>query len=346
MEKKNAKKQQSKNEITYHCNGCKKDITHRTRIKCCLCPDFDLCLECFSKGLEIPPHKNNHDYRIVRDLHFPLLSETWGADEEILLLEAVEHCGMDNWLDISEFLTTKSPQECKEHYLKYYLETPMQPMPDIANSYAKQHPDCARNILHQQRKHFDIKSEKEKEKQPSHQTQNVKPKCDNHECSYNPLRKEFEFESFNNAELNIMDIKFTPEDSTEERERKFRRLERYYKMYVERKRIRDTIIRNKLFDSKKIKVNERRKGKEEHDIWLNYRPFYDCLGKEDYDKFVKAIVDINDYEKKIKQLKLWRNQGYLSMDEARNAGRGTGKKGVRVGSKAAKGVGRKGVYHH
>ena len=341
MERRSRKHQ--KNEITFHCNNCKKDITHCTRIKCCLCPDFDLCLECFSRGVEIFPHKSNHDYRIVRDLHFPLLSEDWGADEEILLLEAVEICGMDNWLDISEYLTTKSPQECKEHYIKYYLESTTQPYPDTENSYAKLHPESVSTILQQQRKNFDIKAEKEKEKQPAHGTSNTKPKSDNHECSYNPLRKEFEFESFNNAELNIMDMKFTPEDSIDERERKLRKLERYYKMYVERKRIRDIIIRNKLFDSKKIKGNERRKGKDEHDIWMNYRPFYDCLGKDDYDKFIKAIVDVNEYEKKIKQYKLWRSQGYLSIDEARNSSRNVGRKGVRT---ASKGVARKGAYHH
>ena len=27
----------------YHCNYCNKDIFRRVRIKCVMCPDFDLC---------------------------------------------------------------------------------------------------------------------------------------------------------------------------------------------------------------------------------------------------------------------------------------------------------------
>ena len=49
----------------YHCNYCNKDITGKTRIKCAMCPDFDLCLECFSVGAEVTPHKSNHPYRVM-----------------------------------------------------------------------------------------------------------------------------------------------------------------------------------------------------------------------------------------------------------------------------------------
>lgn len=49
----------------YHCNYCKKDITGRTRIKCAVCSDFDLCIECFSVGAEVHPHKSNHPYRVM-----------------------------------------------------------------------------------------------------------------------------------------------------------------------------------------------------------------------------------------------------------------------------------------
>ena len=49
----------------YHCNYCNKDISGRVRIKCVMCPDFDLCLECFSVGAEVTPHKCNHPYRVM-----------------------------------------------------------------------------------------------------------------------------------------------------------------------------------------------------------------------------------------------------------------------------------------
>jgi Zinc finger, ZZ type len=49
----------------YHCNYCNKDISGKIRIKCSKCPDFDLCVECFSVGAEVTPHKSNHSYRVM-----------------------------------------------------------------------------------------------------------------------------------------------------------------------------------------------------------------------------------------------------------------------------------------
>lgn len=49
----------------YHCNYCNKDITGRIRIKCAVCSDFDLCIECFSVGAEVHPHKSDHPYRVM-----------------------------------------------------------------------------------------------------------------------------------------------------------------------------------------------------------------------------------------------------------------------------------------
>lgn len=30
-----------------------------------MCSDFDLCVECFSVGAEVYPHKSNHPYRVM-----------------------------------------------------------------------------------------------------------------------------------------------------------------------------------------------------------------------------------------------------------------------------------------
>jgi len=49
----------------YHCNYCNKDISGKIRIKCSKCPDFDLCVECFSVGAEVTPHRSNHPYRVM-----------------------------------------------------------------------------------------------------------------------------------------------------------------------------------------------------------------------------------------------------------------------------------------
>ena len=70
----------------YHCNNCQKDISNTVRIKCAVCPDFDLCLECFSVGVQIHPHRNDHAYRVVDNLSFPLFHPDWGVRTPCLLL--------------------------------------------------------------------------------------------------------------------------------------------------------------------------------------------------------------------------------------------------------------------
>ncbi len=49
----------------YHCDACQKDISSLVRVKCCVCPDFDLCVDCFCQGVEEKQHKNSHDYRVM-----------------------------------------------------------------------------------------------------------------------------------------------------------------------------------------------------------------------------------------------------------------------------------------
>ncbi|GAB2233733.1 hypothetical protein Droror1_Dr00002962 [Drosera rotundifolia] len=121
----------------YHCNYCHKDISGKIRIKCAVCPDFDLCVECFSVGVEITPHKCNHPYRVMDDLSFPLICPDWNADEEILLLEGIEMYGLGNWNEVAEHVGAKSKAECIEHYNRIYMDSPFFPLPDLSHVMGK-----------------------------------------------------------------------------------------------------------------------------------------------------------------------------------------------------------------
>ena len=85
-------------------NFVQQDISQVVRIRCAECADFDLCVECFSVGVEVFPHKvgilskvvnvfqNDHKYRVIEHVTTPIFEEDWGADDELLLLEAIEMC--------------------------------------------------------------------------------------------------------------------------------------------------------------------------------------------------------------------------------------------------------------
>ncbi|KAJ4848236.1 hypothetical protein Tsubulata_043800 [Turnera subulata] len=121
----------------YHCNYCNKDISGMIRIKCAVCPDFDLCIECFSVGAEVTPHKCNHPYRVMDNLSFPLICPDWNADEEMLLLEGIEMYGFGNWTEVAEHVGTKSKSQCIDHYRSLYLNSPCFPLPDLSHVMGK-----------------------------------------------------------------------------------------------------------------------------------------------------------------------------------------------------------------
>jgi transcriptional adapter 2-alpha len=115
---------------TYHCNYCGRNIPN-VRVKCAVCVDFDLCLECFSVGVELGEHKNMHAYSIVDKMEFPLFHLEWTAAEELLLLEAIDVCGLGNWVDISEYIGTKDVDQCEKHWFDTYVRTPTFPLPPM-----------------------------------------------------------------------------------------------------------------------------------------------------------------------------------------------------------------------
>lgn len=121
----------------YHCNYCNKDISGKIRIKCVVCPDFDLCIECFSVGAELTPHRCNHPYRVMDNLAFPLICPDWNVDEEMLLLEGIEMYGFGNWTEVSEHVGTKTRQHCIDHYKAIYMNSPFFPLPDMSHVMGK-----------------------------------------------------------------------------------------------------------------------------------------------------------------------------------------------------------------
>lgn len=122
----------------YHWDYCSKDISNMIRIKCAECNDFDLCVECYSVGVEIKSHKNDHDYYVKDPLNFPIFTEEWSASEELLLLEGIELFGMGNWDDIVDYVATKTAPQCSEHYFSTYIDIPTNPLPDMTKQFTEE----------------------------------------------------------------------------------------------------------------------------------------------------------------------------------------------------------------
>ncbi|KAI9430008.1 hypothetical protein H4582DRAFT_2217976 [Lactarius indigo] len=126
--------------VQTECDGCLADLTHSIRIKCahpaCVVGDgVDLCPNCFCSGKEFGKHKRGHAYR-VEELHsYPIFSEDWGADEELLLIEGTAQQGLGNWQAVAEYVGTRTREEVEEHYNTIYIDSPNWPRPRMDQSF-------------------------------------------------------------------------------------------------------------------------------------------------------------------------------------------------------------------
>ncbi|CAH1101444.1 unnamed protein product, partial [Psylliodes chrysocephalus] len=106
-----------------NCTYCQEEV-NTVRVKCCVCQDFDLCLQCFSVGAEIGPHRNDHSYKFVDHCAATIFGGrgAWTGKEHLQLLDAVELYGFGNWELISEHVETRTAEEVKEEYIARYLD--------------------------------------------------------------------------------------------------------------------------------------------------------------------------------------------------------------------------------
>lgn len=107
----------------YHCDVCGADITLTVRVQCAGgCNEFDLCGTCFCSGAEVGAHKAWHAYRVIERNSFPIFTDEWGADEELLLIDGCRIFGLGNWADIADHIGNRTAEEVERHYVSVYLE--------------------------------------------------------------------------------------------------------------------------------------------------------------------------------------------------------------------------------
>lgn len=93
----------AKHNRTTHACDFQFAIQDQIYIKSAASEDVDLCLECFSVGVEIKdvkktdgkhPHRNNCNYRVMERLDFPIIVDDWSAREELALLDGIDTYGI------------------------------------------------------------------------------------------------------------------------------------------------------------------------------------------------------------------------------------------------------------
>ncbi|KAH8919540.1 hypothetical protein BT69DRAFT_1266545 [Atractiella rhizophila] len=198
--------------VEYTCDACSADISHTVRIHCAqkespsnvaVCDDFDLCGNCFLEGRELGKHKNWHDYTIVENPAFPIYDPDWGADEELLLIEACQTYGIGSWADIAEHVGTRTKQEVEEHYLRVYIEGTAENFVPAGRTDA----EMERETFHLRKKRRIESYASRAPTMPAPKPLASGPSC--HEVGgVLPGRLEFDVEWENEAEHSIKDLEF------------------------------------------------------------------------------------------------------------------------------------------
>lgn len=294
----------------FHCDVCSVDCTNRIRIKCAICPDYDLCVPCFSSGATSADHKPWHDYQIIEQNTYPIFDKDWGADEELALIQGCETLGLGNWQDIADHVGNRSKDEVAQHYCDVYLYSKDYPLPEMDKGFGDITPS---EFLEQRKKRLEARKNlplpPPKAKPPA-----SVPLC--HEIQgYMPGRLEFDHEAENEAEIPVKDMIFDPNDKASDIELKLTILDIYNSRLTTRAERKRILLLNNLLDYRKNISADKRKSKEEKELQKRINAFIRVLTPEDFEQFSKDILTELRCRMRISQLQNWRRNGILNIED-------------------------------
>ncbi|CAH1187413.1 unnamed protein product [Phyllotreta striolata] len=294
------------------CTYCQEEI-NTVRIKCCICEDIDLCLQCFAVGAEIGPHQNDHSYRFVDHCAATIFGGrgAWTGKEHLELLDAVELHGFGNWELISEYVETRTPEEVKEEYISRYVDGNIGKA-TLANVSSNK-PVLVENI-----------PEDDGPLSPS-VTARLPPLDITLEetrlLGYNPHRDDYEREYDMEAEQLVSELMLEPEESTEmETALKLARVDMYTRRLRERAR-RKRIVRDYQLVAKYY-ANVRKDphktpqfNKEQRELREKMRAFSQFLSSGEHERLIASLEREKELRHRLSELMKYRSLGLTTQDE-------------------------------
>ncbi|CCF59901.1 hypothetical protein KAFR_0I01200 [Kazachstania africana CBS 2517] len=291
----------------FHCDVCSADCTNRVRISCAECPEYDLCVPCFSQGSYNGNHRPFHAYRIIETNSYPILCEDWGADEELALIKGAQILGLGNWQDVSDHIGHRTKEEVANHYIKYYIESDFYPIPDITKELSISQDD----FLNARKQRIEDFAKKPLE--PPRKPMASVPSC--HEVQgFMPGRLEFETEFENEAEGPVKDMVFEPDDQPLDIELKFAILDIYNSRLTTRAEKKRLLFENGLMEYRKLQGLDKRRSKEAKDLFNRIKPFARLMTAQDFEEFHKDILEELRCRTRINQLQEWRSNGITTLE--------------------------------
>ncbi|KNC73326.1 hypothetical protein SARC_14115, partial [Sphaeroforma arctica JP610] len=89
------------------CRYCGEDLTNSVHIRCVECTDVPICMKCFASGREPATHKRTHSYRVIDVAFIAPFQESWSADQDLALLNAIDKNGVADWGSVAKEVRAK-----------------------------------------------------------------------------------------------------------------------------------------------------------------------------------------------------------------------------------------------
>ncbi|TGZ85401.1 transcriptional adaptor 2 [Ascodesmis nigricans] len=329
FKRKNANPGRVEPGVRYHCDACNTDITFTVRIRCAhsACSEYDLCVPCFSSGAETGLHKcATHPYQVIEQNSYPIFTDDWGADEEMLLLQGAEMYGLGSWADIANHIGgARDKEEVRKHYLETYVNSSKFPLPEHCDPADMTFSNVSReDFASRKKRRIESRKEAQAKAQPteskSRPTASV-PAC--HEIQgYMPGRMEFETEWENEAEMAVKDLFFEPGSGINphtglvepEVELKCTVMDIYNHKLTQRALRKKVMFEHGLLNYRENTTKEKKRTKEERDLLNKAKPFAKMMRKPDYDTFSDGLLKELMIRQAITQLQEWRKMGIQTIE--------------------------------
>lgn len=296
----------------FHCDNCGCDCTNLVRIRCAECPDYDLCIPCFSQGKSSGTHEPWHDYMIVEQHAYPIFEEDWGADEELLLIEGMKVHGVGSWQDIADHIGGRTKEEVAAHYTRVYLDSETYPVPNLKRKFNVDPSEFAER----RRRRIEDRRAAAMNVPPPKQKPNASVPSNHEVMGYMPGRLEFETEYENEAEMTIKDMVFEPEDNETEVELKIAILNIYNSRLTSRAERKRIMLEHGLLNYRQNVALEKKRSKTERDLLNKIKAFARILTPNDYQEFISNILTELHCRKRIAELQEYRLNGIRTFSMA------------------------------
>ncbi|XP_026668311.1 transcriptional adapter 2B isoform X1 [Ceratina calcarata] len=296
----------------YNCTYCQEDISG-LRVRCVECPDFDLCLQCFSAGAEIGPHKNDHSYQFMDSGTISIFNGkgNWTAREHLRLLDAIEQFGFGNWEDISKHIETRTPEEAKEEYIARYLEG------NIGKHTWPPTESYRPNLVDQTKSdHGPLSPDLTSRLPPL----DITPE-EAAQLGYMPQRDDFERDYNHEAESLVSSLFLNPaEDDDLDIALKLAQVDMYTNNLRERARrkrvVRDYQLVSAFFaSSRKDKTVKKKQTKEEKEFRDRIRVFAQFYTAQEYEQFLTNLERERELRLRLSELYRYREHGITRHEE-------------------------------